>query len=364
MKTESKLELGLEHFKPDIDKVFYDGKNLNLTQLTKELRGKVPNKIIKLYYDNQQIVQVFKPVIKQKQYYKILSYAPFSRIYCDTMYLSLNKSVLAIYNIVDSFSKYAYSKIYVMKKGVSALSSSKSMLAFNEFLELSIVKKFEIGTVYTDLGSENKSNFRENLVKKHILQVYSEVGDHTKISFVERFNKTLRGLIEKYRVSNGKITTETLYKIIDGYNNVPHSNLIYSPNEILNNVDIQHQIATYNNYLRSSYNDKLQIKPLTGYVRIVLKKENTFKKHGATFSDKIYKIVSNDYNTYKLFGLTGSFKRDDLLPVNKDLLMGEKHNIKKEHISEIDSDDEGEQVKYEPRKTRNITIDFKKLNKG
>ena len=105
--------------KPELDKIYY-GKNVlsgnyqkfvaNLDKDEKEHKKYIiPTNESKFYYDNQMIKQVFTPHEDPKHYIHILAYYPFEKVYLDTMYLKLKNSTLAILNIMDLFTKYAYS---------------------------------------------------------------------------------------------------------------------------------------------------------------------------------------------------------------------------------------------------------------
>jgi hypothetical protein len=123
--------------------LFYDNKFFakGYTKFLKVCHKlEIPNNIIKFYYDNQAIVQVFRPdrEFHDTNHYPIISNHPFERVYIDTMYLSQNNSTLAFCNITDLYSKYAYSQVFVI--GGNNIKSSQSTQTFKEFLE--IIKKF------------------------------------------------------------------------------------------------------------------------------------------------------------------------------------------------------------------------------
>ena len=319
-----------EKTKKYLDDIFYDKgflmKNFNLflkkvrSEEFKEHRNhKIPHNVIEEYYNNQEVVQAFKPIPKQTKLYRpIISLFPFARIYCDSMYLTQPKSTLGFINIVDLFSKYAFSKSFILPKRTSAISSRKATEAFNEFLEE--IKKYNIpvGIIYTDRGSEYLGEFNENIEKKKIIQVYANAGDKRKTAPIERFNKTLRLMIEKFKVVYGSINSNILKTIMASYNNIEHANLKYSPIEILESKKIQDEITLKNQSIKESINDEL---PLKGYCRI-LQQVGVFKKVSPIWSKEIYKIKSFSNGSYTLEGLPNKyFKGDELLPVEKDKIL-------------------------------------------
>jgi len=339
----------LQDYKKQLDDVFYS-TNFMTRSLPKfrakleELKLDIPFNIIDEYYNNQAITQVFKPYEEVHQYHPIIAYYPFERVFIDTMYLTLKHSVLAFVNMMDLFSKFAFSKCYVIPARTSNIPSNNSLNAFKEFLEV-IPKHMTVGMVNSDRGSEYKGEFHTFLESKNIIQVYSNTGDHLAQSPIERFNSTLRLMIEKYRtINNNRIDNNSLKQIINAYNNTTHSNSSYTPQEILSNQKYQNQLSGYYTQLNKTYN-KVKVQPLTGYVRVLLK-PTAFQKIKPVWSVEIYKIKSLNNNFYTLEGSDKVYRREELQPVNKDTVM--KKNI---HIV----DDENEEVEKPVMKTRSKT---------
>ena len=318
-----------EKTKQYLDNIFYDKGFLmkNFPIFLKKVRSeefkeqghhKIPYNTIEEYYKNQEVVQSFKPVENIKIHRPIISLLPFARIYCDSMYLTQPKSTLGFINIVDLFSKYAFSKSFLLPNRTSAISSSKATEAFNEFLE--DIKKYNIpvGIIYTDRGSEYLGEFNDNLEKKGIIQIYANAGDKRKTAPIERFNKTLRLMIEKFKIVYGGINSNILKTIMASYNNIEHANLKYSPIEILESKKIQDEITLKNQSIKESIEI---VTPLKGYCRILIQ-GGAFKKVSPIWSKEIYKIKGFSNGSYTLEGLPNKyFKRDELLPVEKDKLL-------------------------------------------
>ena len=322
MQSELELFNKMLKYKTFLDNIFY-GKNFLfkslpkfIYQIRREGRIDIPNNIIECYYENQAIVQIFKPYINDDHIsVPIITNKPFNRVYLDTMFLSLNKSVIAFINVMDLFSKFAYSKLFILPKKTSAITSSKAVLTFNNFLEK--IGNKHIGTVITDTGPEFLGEFQQDLINKKIQHDYAEGGDKSKTSPIERFNKSLRGMIEKYRLVYGKITQENLDTIINSYNDSLHSTLKYSPNYILENIDAQREVFKMYNEKKKTF---IKIKPLEGYVRVKLDR-TIFTKVKALWSKEIYKIDNFENGVYTLTGMKGKFKREDLQLVKKEFLL-------------------------------------------
>ena len=347
-----------------LDDIFYgDGLLMKgFPQFFKAVRNEqhdIPFSVLKYYYENQAVVQIFKPPEKLDFHRPIISLLPFGRVYCDTMYLTLKNSVLGFINIIDLFSKYGFSKVYVLKSETSSISSEKAKIAFNEFLNEIKPFNIDIGIVYTDRGSEFLGDFMKDLEEKKIVHVYGNAGDKRKTSPIERFNKTMRLMVEKYRVVYGKVNSNIIKKLITSYNKIPHANLKHSPINILNSKSIQDEVTTNNYNIQKNI---VKIPPISGYVRLLITK--TFKKVSPQWTTEIYKIKNFSNGNYSLEELPNQyFKRDELQSVNKDHLM--KKTIRIMDTDEIkDDDDIKEIVREEPIYNRRLPkVEFEPIKK-
>lgn len=343
-----------------LDDIFYGEqflfKSINKFIYQVKLEGHdISSDVIKCYYDNQAIVQIFKPIIKD-DYVRvpIITTRPFNKVYLDTMYLTMNNSVTAFVNIMDLFSKFAYSRMFIIPKKTSSVSSSKAVIAFNDFMEK--IKNKSIDSVVTDKGSEFLGEFQQDMINKKIQQDFADTGDKSKTSPIERFNKTLRTMIEKYRVVYGKITQSNLDKIINSYNNSIHSTLKYTPNDVLNDINVERDVYTmYSNKKKDSITY-----PLVGFVRVRLDR-NIFSKVKPIWSTEIYKINKFKDGYYSLDNIEGKFKREDLQLVNKEFLLKPNIKFEKEEEEELKQKVPAVIKEIEKRETRGNRRDYNEL---
>ena len=333
MTEPYKLIREVKEDKPELDKVFY-GDNVLMAslpkfeQVLKKDEEEHHLKITKheenaLYYNNQAVRQVFKPHENEHNYIHILAYYPFERVFMDSMYLRLGNSTMAFVNIIDLFSKYAFSRVFFIKKNSQALPSSTTTQVFNEFLDTIThdYPNLPIGIVTTDLGSEYLGNFQHNLREKDIPQVFANAGDKRKTSPIERFNKTLRLYIEKYRVVYGKIDRKVLQLIVDAYNNVNHADLKHTPIEILKDPKFQEEADLH--YSEMNYLNDLETIPVGSHVRKLLD-ISPFQKIKPIWSSEIYTVKSYLNSVYKLDDDPGNYNADELQVVNPEFVMNDK----------------------------------------
>ena len=67
--------------------------------------------------------------------------------------------------------------------------------------------------IICDNGSEFLGNFKNTCDKLHIDINYAFPGDKRKVATIEAFNRTLRSMIEKYKIGHS-ITAANVYKIV------------------------------------------------------------------------------------------------------------------------------------------------------
>ena len=319
-------------FKKDLDKIFYGNgfmmRNLKVfKKRVRQLSPHFPLSVIEDYYKAQGVVQVFKHVPEMKEYHRpIITYKPFQRVYIDTMYLNLGESVIAFVNMVDLFSKYADSYMYVQPKTHFNVSSAKVVEAFKYFVENIEEHRFNfvftIESVYSDNGSEYCGSDFENYLKDEgITHIVGLIGDKKMSSPIERFNRTLRLAIEKYRFVYGKITKENLKILVDAYNSVEHS-IGYAPIDILNEDSIQDKIKQKFIDRRADYVDDVSTDKIDAgsYVRVRLPK-NAFSKIKPIWSSETYRVkkYNTQNNRYILEGLENQYERNDILLVEHTL---------------------------------------------
>jgi predicted nucleic acid-binding protein len=151
-----------------------------------------------------------------------------------------------------------------------------------------------------------------------ILHYYCDAGDKRKTSIVERFNKTMRLYLEKYRVIHGKITNAVITEILDAYNNVKHAGIKHTPIEILNDVNKQEDVEEH--FLNLEQQTKLLPYMEGMFVRVKLD-TNLFTKTKAIWSNEIYEIKKVEGSKYCLKGLDKSYPHDSLQAINPDFIM-------------------------------------------
>lgn len=342
--------------------LFYNGKSvLTYQSFISKAPKNIPPSVVKDFYDNQEIVQTTKKYVAPEKFYKILAFQPVDRVFIDTMFIKRYK--VAIVVIIDLFSKYGYAHIYSNTLKDDGITSQKALTALQFFLE--DIKKYNygsVGAIEHDSGSEFKGVFKSFLMAKNINdKVGNPKASKRPMSPVERFNKTLRMYISRYKgvYESRRLSQSIINDIVGEYNNTPHSSILnYTPIQALSDRDVIDKIYLHNVELKQ--NDKKIRLPnikIGDSVRVLLKKDtDKFYKTGILWSKEIYNVDDIDKTTNQYLLSNGNkYQYDQLQVIDREKF--DKYNYEfKEKIQEDLIDQHRERVK--PKNIR-ISRDIK-----
>lgn len=313
---------------------FYKDGNFSLTSVAK-IKQAFPElswEDVKDWYSSQELVQLVRPapfVSKEERsgeaYKPVVAWYPFERLYLDTLFIKKYKLVVVVG--LDLYSRYGFAKAYSsnLEQGITSKKALEALLGFlKEVKALGYTLK-PWGAVWTDDGPEFKSVFKSYLKGEGVEQVVSKVGDVRKNRNIERFNKTLRLLIEKWALLYGKrVDNKALAKLVSAYNNSVHSSLDgLTPRQALTDMKLNRKLFDYYVDLKAGNRDKKEadVLPVGTWVRWYVRYEQKdFRKTGKNWSRTLYQVKSYDpaTKTYELDGLKKWLKRDYLQVVDKE----------------------------------------------
>lgn len=197
-------------------------------------------------------------------------------------YRNYNGGYRMILNVIDANSHYLFSIPLKSKKDVYG--------ALKELIEGEEIKRDPMRHLVTDAGTEFVNKQVRDLLSSHNITV-RDTTTKTHVSIVERVNKTIRDLIERYLTLTGKYRwIDALPDIVYNYNHTWHSGIQSTP------VDF-----TYADWLRQfRKKHKLTDKLLAGikdkfkigeHVRMKVSKEKFEKGATETYSNTVYEII-------------------------------------------------------------------------
>jgi hypothetical protein len=133
-----------------------------------------------------------------------------------------NKGYRYMLNVVDVFSKYAWSIPLKDKKGLTVLDAFKQIVKQSDRLP-----KF----MWVDEGKEFYNKLIDEWIKENNIVRYSTHGEH-KSAVVERFNRTLKtNMWKRFTAENTRNWINMLDKLLSDYNNRIHSTIKMTPVE-------------------------------------------------------------------------------------------------------------------------------------
>ena len=297
-----------------LDKIFNDPRTgfVGEEKLFRRARVYDPTitrKRVKQYLERNEIHQVFrKPRIKKgipKIHGKIGHYQ--ADLTFLTKYKKQNSNYHILLNLVNVNTKYAYAEALKNKTAESVLNA----------LETIRLQALNDGRPITVLQTDNGSEFNNNTIvqwmhKYGITSRYCQKGDKKCLGVAERFNRTIKLLIEKYLTSkNSNRWIDRLKDFVSNYNSSYHTTIKNIPErlEIFDEVDL----------IRSSikHNRELEDLPIAkgDFVRL-LNKKATFEKEGQRFTCKVYIVENVGLNSIKVQGKDRKFKLPEVLKVS------------------------------------------------
>ena len=223
-----------------IKKYFYDVNKgfVSVNKLYKKLKDdgyKIPLKQVQNFYDNQEVIQKTKrkPLKVDRVYNTIIASGyradyQIDIIVYDRFEFHHYKYILCV---IDVYSRYASCRAMTNRKNETILEELKSI-----FDEMGVPRAINSDNEF------NKAMLNEYFDKNDITCYYSQVDEINKNSIVERFNRTLCGLINKWRLATGQYDWyRILPDIVKNYNTTFHRTIKTTPMKIKEGVDKNHQ---------------------------------------------------------------------------------------------------------------------------
>jgi hypothetical protein len=193
---------------------------------------------VKTFYDNQEIIQKTKrKPLKVDRVYNTIVASGYGANYqidiivYDRWEYHKYKYILCV---IDVYSRYASCRAMTSRKNETILEELKSI-----FAEMGVPRSINCDNEF-DKGMLN-DYFNQN----DITCYFSQADEINKNAIVERFNRTLSGLLNKYRLATGQYNWYAwLNDVVNNYNTTYHRMIKTTPLKIKEGSDKNHQDIT------------------------------------------------------------------------------------------------------------------------
>ena len=260
-----------------------------------------PNRLlykdVKEFLKKQESVQLTTKFKRPTKFTSIRAKSVGEKYQTDLMELKPRRNGYRfILQVIDIHSRYAWSIPILNKKGKTVTDAFRDKV----LSEAKRTKKgLKLKHVHSDEGKEYlNSDFQGLLQQNGIEHTYSYEGEYAKNSIVERFNLTLRQLMEK-RQGRFKVGEDSFQAIVRNYNNTKHRTIKATPADVWNKKakNTQH------------YRDMLYGFKKGDRVRALYKKK-LFEKGTYGWSKEVYRISRIDKQKHYVKDAQGRHPRD------------------------------------------------------
>ena len=197
-----------------------------LYEKAKVIDNKITHKLVDEFLSEQATAQITKEVHRNKDYYTISSPSIRNNYQIDLMYLPnprQNKNYKYLLTCIDVYSRYVFALPLKTKSGNEVFEAIQELFEENGMpknINLDLGKEF-IYKPFTKYCEDNKMNLW-----------FSDSEQENKNAIVERYHRTLRGMILRFEVAFGKSFIENLQNLIWNYNHTKHGTTKAKPIEI------------------------------------------------------------------------------------------------------------------------------------
>lgn len=236
-----------------------------------------------------------------------------------------NDGINYLFNVIDTFTRYAFVRPLKNKTAPVVLKAFKSIL--NE----AVTKPYML---VMDKGTEFKNKQFDTFCKNNNI-ILQNPETQTHAAYIERFNRTLQLLIYKYMTENETYRfIDVLQDLVKTYNNRLHRIIQTTPKIAENDENAQLNIRLINAKIYEKIKKRVPNLKINSFVRISKQKTKFSRGYEEQTQKEIFRIYKISKNkkiplyfleTYdKSEKLQGGFYAFELTPVETDIFRIEK----------------------------------------
>lgn len=204
--------------------------------------------------------------------------------------------------VIDVFSKFVYAQALKTKSAAEVTKVFRNMI--DGAVENEGVRRAP-RVLQTDRGKEFQNRTLQRfLTSRNIKQQFPLTQSRHKAAVIERFNRTMQGLIRRYFTSQGGKTRryiDVLPKLVHLYNNTVHTTIKMRPSEVtIRNVKAVYENTHKRNRGRTPMNIYTQPFQVGDRVRIMRMKAHFEPGYSINWTREIF-VISNIVRKKPLF---------------------------------------------------------------
>ena len=297
-----------------------------LYQKAKPLNPNITMKDVQNFLNAQEVYQLTQQPKPPKEYSSIT--APYIRYNYQIDLMVYDRYTFHNYKyilvVIDVYSRYVQARPLTTRQFPVIMKNLEEI-----FSDMGIPENINCDLEF------NTHQF-EDYCKKHKITVwFSDPNEINKNAIVERFNRTLANMIQKWRISTKHYDWySVLPDLIDNYNNTIHGTTKNTPAAIWNEKAVNEQEY---NFVESKFN-------IGDKVRIKIEKSIFSKGDAISYSKEVYTIIKKIGNRFQLSGLTKLFKDYELKQA------GSVNYIEEPEV--VQQEEEHKQIQEERKLTR------------
>lgn len=308
-----------------------------LYRKAKQINPNITQAIVNKFYLKQNVAQQFTQRHIRSQF-PLRSYGVFEILQIDLLYTgnlvpAKNHNYKWIFVCIDRNTKYCF---------VKPLKDNDNDQCFNAMKDIleEIYDQFDAIPIQIDSDSESafrSEQFQTLLADSGIKHNLSNVGDKSSVGIVERMNRTIRMLIEKYRTAHqSNIWSDVLDKLIYNYNHSFHRTIKCTPTEALTNGNYKYGLWQQNQVAKAQQAPFIKQGIQVGdQVRLKIKKLPFTKGTKPSFTRAVHTVEEIKEGRFYVSDRVNSYRKNELLKVD------ETENLPVDYERKYEDEDNG-----------------------
>lgn len=249
---------------------------------TKSKFIKAPDKTVLV-----QAIEVHRPVVKRFPKRRIVTLGIDELWAADLVimnrYASENDGYKYMLNIIDTFSKYAWSEPLKTKSGQEVTDAFKSIIKRAKSTDH---KPPDL--LHTDKGREFVNKDFKQLLKEHDIKMYHTENEE-KSAIIERFNRSLCNKMKvQFEIRKSFRWIDIIQRLLQQYNSTVHRTIKMKPVDV-NETNESHLQSLYAGYDQTQ-SDRPKLK-VGDRVRITIKKDTFSNKYRRNWTREVFIVV-------------------------------------------------------------------------